>query len=355
MTTDDMADGQARSARRGRTGHRPGALNLGCLLERVLPPERVERNVPMRLYTSFRIGGPADFLVTAETVGELAAVITVCRRRDVPFLILGRGTNVLVRDGGIRGVVIKMAGHFLRTVFAGTAVEAGAAVALGDLARDCGRRGLSGLEFAVGIPGTLGGAVIMNAGAYGCEMKDIVEAARVLRPEDAGPGGAAGDTVPGAVGDVAPGAAAGGEVPAPVTLSAAELDLGYRTSRPQREGWVVLSARLGLEPGDPDAIRSFEEEYSARRRSRQPLDLPSAGSVFKRPPGHYAGKLIEEAGLRGLRVGDAQVSEKHVGFIVNLGRATASDVLRLMDKVREAVFEKSGVLLEPEIRIVGED
>jgi len=309
----------------------------------------------MRFHTSFRIGGPADFLITVESVLELARLVSCCRRHGVPFLILGRGTNLLVRDGGIRGVVVKLAGEFLRTEFSDTRVEAGAAVGLSDLARECGDRGLSGLEFAGGIPGSLGGAVIMNAGAYGREMKDVVESAQVLRPEDAGPGGAAGDTIPGAVGDAAPGAVAGGEVPAPVTLPAAELELGYRTSRPQREGWVVLSARLRLEPGDPDEIRRLEEDYSDRRRSRQPLDIPSAGSAFKRPPGHYAGKLIEDAGLRGLRVGNAQVSEKHVGFIVNLGRATAADVLSLMEEVRAAVYRNSGVRLEPEIRVVGED
>ncbi|MEW6032625.1 MAG: UDP-N-acetylmuramate dehydrogenase [Bacillota bacterium] len=303
-------------------------------LERCLgaavPADRILREVPMSLHTSFRIGGPADYLVTVESPAELSSVLECCERSGTPFLLLGRGTNILVRDGGMRGVVLRLAGEFLDVSYEGPEVEAGAAVPLSELARDCGRKGLSGLEFAVGIPGTVGGAVVMNAGAYEREMRDVVESAVVFRPGGPGRG-------------------------RPERLSARDLDFGYRTSRPQREGWIVLSARFGLEPGDPVEIRRREEDYTERRRARQPLDLPSAGSAFKRPPGGYAGTLIEASGCRGLRVGDAQVSERHAGFVVNLGAATATDVLELMRRVRDAVYERFGVWLEPEIRVVGED
>lgn len=300
---------------------------LGQALAGVLPADRIAADVPMRLHTSFRIGGPADFLVTVAAAAELTAVLGCCRRLDAPFLVLGRGTNLLVRDGGVRGVVIRLAGEFADVSVDREKVVSGAAVGLGDLAGECGRQGLTGLEFAVGIPGTVGGAIIMNAGAYESEMKDVTEAATVIRPEDL----------------------------VTETRPASTLEFGYRASRPQREGWIVISARLGLRKGDPAAIREREADFTARRRNRQPSDLPSAGSVFKRPEGHFAGPLIDRAGCRGLRVGDAQVSELHAGFIVNLGAATARDVLTLIDAVGKAVEASAGVRLEPEIRIVGED
>jgi len=286
----------------------------------------VERGVPMSRHTSFKIGGPADFLVTVESVGELLRVLGECRRRGAPFLVLGRGTNLLVRDGGIRGVVVRPAGDLAATTFDGERVRAGAAAGLADLARECGRRGLSGMEFAVGIPGSVGGAVIMNAGAYDSEMAKVVESADFITTRDLI------ESVP-----------------------AGLLEFGYRTSRPQREGWVVVSATLRLACGDLAAIRRREEENTAKRETRQPTDFPSAGSVFKRPPGRYTGTLIQEAGCRGLRVGDAQVSERHAGFIVNLGSATARDVLELIERVRQTVQAHAGVWLEPELRVVGED
>ncbi len=315
---------------RDADGLRPG---LASCLERAVSPSRVERDVPMARYTSFKIGGPADFLVTAVAPSELAAVIACCQAHGVPFLVLGRGTNLLVRDGGIRGVVVRLEGKFLAVGFEGPLVRAGAGAALADVARECGRRGLSGLEFAVGIPGSVGGAVVMNAGAYGGEMKDVVEAVDCLVPDPTG-GGPSGDIV---------------------TLGPGDLDFGYRSSRPGREGLIVLSARFRLTLGDPAAIKATEDDYTARRRAKQPLDLPSAGSVFKRPEGRYVGTLIQEAGCKGLRVGDAQVSELHANFIVNLGSATARDVLTLIDFVQRRVQAHAGVRLEPEIRIVGED
>lgn len=332
-----------------------GVSRMAEHLSAVLSPENVARGVPMRLHTSFKIGGPADFLVTVENAEQLGAVLEGCFRFGVAFLVLGRGTNLLVRDGGIRGVVVKLAGEFLSTRFDGELVEAGAGVAIADLARECGRRGLSGLEFAVGIPGSVGGAVVMNAGAYGREIKDVLESAEVLEPETLGAG--AGGREAGCRGEPAQRRQASREGGGawPRAVSRADFEFGYRTSRAQRDGWIVLSARFKLAPGDTAAIRRAEEEYTERRRTRQPLDLPSAGSVFKRPPGRYAGTLIEWSGCKGLRVGDAQVSERHAGFIVNLGSATAWDVLQLIRLVREKVRSCAGVELEPEIRIVGED
>jgi UDP-N-acetylmuramate dehydrogenase len=309
----------------------------------------------MSLHTSFKIGGPADYLVTTHSVAELQAALECCRHGGAPYLILGRGTNLLVRDAGFRGVVVKLAGVFLATAFesapGGGVVEAGAAVGLADLARECGRRGLAGLEFAIGIPGTLGGAIIMNAGAYGGEMKNVVESASFLVPEgrQAGAEGKPGKAAPPA------GAGTAGRAGSVFAVAAADLGFGYRTSRPQREGWVAVSARLRLEAGDPAEIAGREEEFTLKRQARQPLDLPSAGSAFKRPPGGFAGTLIDQSGCRGLRVGDAQVSERHAGFIVNLGSATAADVLKLIETVRRVVHEKSGIWLEPEIKVVGED
>lgn len=304
--------------------------DLGRCLGRSVPEDRVGRDVPLREYTSFGIGGPADFLVAVESQAELAGVLECCRLHQAPFLIIGRGTNLLVRDGGFRGVVINLRGEFARVAVDDRSgvVEAGAAVVLSDLSRECGSKGLTGLEFAVGIPGTVGGAVIMNAGAYGGEMSQVVASATLLRPDD-------------------PCLA--------VNLGAGELEFGYRTSRPQREGLIVLHARLQLRQGDPQAIREREEANTSKRRDKQPLDLPSAGSAFKRPPGHYTGALIEAAGMRGARVGDAQVSDKHAGFIVNLGSASARDVLDLIERVRQAVHKHSGVWLEPEIRVIGDD
>ncbi len=326
----------------------PFADRLAAALAAAVPPGRLARNVPMSLHTSFRIGGPAEFFVTVADRAELLAVIEICRDLGAPHLVLGRGTNLLVRDGGIRGVVVSLAGEFRATHFDGRDVTAGAAVGLADLAGECGRRGLAGLEFAIGIPGSVGGAVVMNAGAYGSEMKDAVAWAEVIRP--ALPGDAGARNGAGAEDDPARGS------PLRVArLPAADLGFGYRTSRPQREGWLVTAAGFSLAEGNKAAIHAREEDYTTRRRAKQPLDRPSAGSVFKRPEGHYAGALIDRGGCRGLRVGDAQVSELHAGFIVNLGSATASDVLELIAKVREKVLAETGVLLEPEIKVVGED
>lgn len=281
---------------------------------------------PMREHTSFKIGGPADALVIPATVAELRGAIEFAAGRGLPWLILGRGSNLLVRDGGIRGLVIKT-GLCLREMSnRGSEIEAGAGITLAELANEAARLGLAGLAFAAGIPGTLGGGIFMNAGAYGGELSQVVQSVTAYYP---GQG--------------------------PRTWTAAELDLGYRSSRFQREQAVIESLRLLLTPGDERAIREEMACYARRRQEKQPLNLPSAGSVFRRPPGGYAGTLIEETGLKGRRVGQAQVSEKHANFIVNLGGATAADVLALIELVRRAVEERTGILLEPEIRVVGED
>jgi len=307
----------------------------------------------MSSHTSFRIGGPADLLVTAHDVDELLAVLGCCRRENVPLLVLGRGTNLLVRDGGIRGAVLRLAGGFTELSFDGETVRAGAAVSVSSLAREAGRRGLTGLEFAIGIPGTVGGAIVMNAGAYGSEMRNVVEWVEAVvpgTPLDAMPTGdrPARDHPP----DCA--ARDGGGQDRVIRAPSDRLDFGYRTSRPGREGWIVTAAGLRLATGDPARIAALEKDYTARRRARQPLDFPSAGSVFKRPEGHYAGPLIQDAGCKGLRVGGAEVSTLHANFIVNRGGATAADVLALIEEVRRRVRDRCGMWLETEIRVVGE-
>ncbi|SMC37435.1 UDP-N-acetylmuramate dehydrogenase [Papillibacter cinnamivorans] len=284
----------------------------------------LEENVLMSRMTSFRIGGPARLVALPRSGEELSEAFRCAREMDIDPLPVGNGTNLLVPDRGLDAFVIRTFDGVGDIRCTGEAeISAGAGVLLSRLAsfaRDCG---LAGLEFAHGIPGTLGGAVVMNAGAYGGEMKDAVYEVRALSET--------------------------GEL---MTLREGELDFSYRHSVFSGGGGVVLGAVLRLAPGDTEGIRGKMEELSARRRQSQPLEYPSAGSAFKRPPGHFAAALIQEAGLKGTAVGGAQVSEKHAGFIINRGGATCEDVLRLMDLVRETVFRRSGVTLEPEIKIL---
>lgn len=303
------------------------AIDDGILvrLAASLPPGRVRLAEPLAPYTTFRIGGPADALVLPENIAELQSVLRYCADCGLPVFILGRGSNLLVRDKGVRGVVVKLAGEFTRTEVSGTAVTAGAGVPLAETARLAWRHGLGGMEFAHGIPGTVGGAVVMNAGAYDGEMKDIVTGAKVVDRQ----------------GNCR-------------EIDQAELSFGYRHSALQGDDLIVAMVALNLYPADPDAIQAKMDELAARRRAKQPLDLPSAGSTFRRPPGYYAGTLIDQAGLKGRRVGDAQVSELHAGFIVNRGQATAADVLALIAIVQAEVRQQFGVMLEPELKIVGE-
>ena len=285
---------------------------------------------PLSRHTTFRIGGPAAVFCRPQTIPELTRTLEFCRARGVRTYLLGNGSNVLFADAGFPGAVICLTDLTQPTRFtpAGAdrvTVRAGAGRSLAALCREVCAQGLTGLEFAYGIPGTVGGAVYMNAGAYGGEIKGVIESAVCLD-----------------------------EALRLTCLPAADLALGYRTSVFETRPWCILEASFTLarDPGGPGAVSARMEDYMARRRAKQPLDLPSAGSTFKRPAGCFAGQLIEECGLRGFRVGGAAVSEKHCGFVVNTGGATCADVLRLTDEVRRIVLEKTGHTLEREIRVV---
>ncbi len=287
-------------------------------------PDQILPNEPMSRHTTFRVGGPADVMFLPRREEQVPAALAEAARLGAPAIVIGNGSNLLVRDGGIRGLVIAL-GEGLSAVHRdGDAVEAQAGAALSRVASFAQGEGLSGLEFASGIPGTLGGGCAMNAGAYEGQISDVLVEARVLME-----GGVR-------------------------VLSRDQMALGYRTSFPLRTGGVVLSARFELRPDSPEAIAARMRELNARRRDKQPLNYPSAGSVFKRPEGYYAGALIEGAGLKGRAVGGARVSEKHAGFIVNTGAATAAEVLELIGIVQREVEARSGVRLETEVRILGE-
>ena len=288
-------------------------------LERLFPRE------PMSRHTSFKIGGPAELLVMPEDAGQAAGVLSVCRLEGVPCFVMGKGSNLLVGDGGIDGVVLKLANGFDRVnVQTDGTVTADSGVSLARLASRAQEAGLTGLEFAHGIPGSLGGAVFMNAGAYGGEMKDVVTSMDVL------------------TGD--------GSVE---TLTGEEMAFGYRSSVIQQTGGIVIKVRLTLSNGEPDAVLGKMRDLDARRKAKQPLEFPSAGSTFKRPPGYFAGKLVMDSGLAGFAVGGAQVSPKHCGFIVYTGGAAARDVLAVIEHVKRVVMNKFGVVLEPEVKLVG--
>ena len=294
-------------------------------LLRLLPGAQLLSNEPMDRHTTFRVGGPADWMLFARSAEEIARARRFCREEGVPCTILGNGSNVVVRDGGLRGLVILIGEGMSDCRFEGTKAVSQAGRRLTALSRDALLRGLAGLEFAGGIPGTVGGAVCMNAGAYGGEMKDALAAVTYLDESDK-----------------------------IVRRVVQEGDFSYRNSIFLKNGWIVTEAEFALAPDDGQA-RARYDDYSARRRQKQPLSYPSAGSTFKRPEGHYAGALIEQAGLKGVSVGGAQVSELHAGFVVNRGGATAQDILSLIALIQTKVLEQSGVLLEPEVRVLGED
>lgn len=291
----------------------------------MLGEENVLCNEPMSAHTTFRVGGPADYFVTPrseEALAELAAFVT---KEGIPHYILGNGSNLLVGDKGYRGVIIQIGRSLGEVRVEGDEICAQAGVSLARLAAEAREASLTGLEFASGIPGTLGGAVMMNAGAYGGEMKQVVVGARALAPS--------------------------GEIR---EIPVEKLELGYRTSIFAQNEDVILGAALKLKKGDVNQIQKNMDELKRRRMEKQPLEYPSAGSTFKRPEGHFAGKLIEDAGLRGFSVGGAQVSEKHCGFVINKGGATAADIVSLMEQVAERVERTSGVRLKPEVRQIGE-
>lgn len=285
---------------------------------------RILEQEPLSAHTTFRIGGPASFYMIPENAEEIREGIHFAKEREFPFITIGRGSNMLFPDEGYHGVVIEIGSGMNEIEYSGAGkIRAQAGALLSAIASEAARHSLTGFEFAGGIPGTLGGAVVMNAGAYGGEIKDCIVSARVMD-------------------------SAGNES----ILSREQLELGYRTSVIQSRGDLVLEAEFQFETGDPREIRERMKELNAKRREKQPLEFASAGSTFKRPEGHFAGKLIEDAGLRGYRIGDAQVSEKHCGFVVNRGHATAKEVLAVICDVQKKVLESSGVKLEPEVKII---
>lgn len=298
------------------------ARRAGCI---------TEEQAPMAAYTSFKIGGPADLMVETADSGAAAAVLAACREENLPVLFIGNGSNLLVSDSGVRGVVLHLMGKGLQPAIVGeeadiVRVSCPAGVSLQRFCLFLRDNGLSGLEFAYGIPATVGGAVYMNAGAYGGEVGQALLWAETLSPD--------------------------GRLE---TYTAEQLAPSYRHSSLMDNGHIVLSAVFGLRRGDRNVIGTQMADFMERRKTKQPLEFPSAGSFFKRPPGHYAGALIEQCGLKGFTVGGAQVSEKHAGFVINRGGATCADIWKLKSHVQQKVFEEHGVRLEPEVRFIGEE
>ena len=319
-------------------------------IENLLPPERLRFDEPMDRHCSFRTGGPADVLAVVRTEEELAALLGLLQASQEEYFLLGKGTNLLIGDGGFRGVIVTAADHAAGNPAGGPAAEAGrtgtpcgescfldevrvkdncvtagAGATLKAAAMAAMDHGLAGLEFAAGIPGTVGGGLVMNAGAYGGEMCQVVRRVRLLMPD--------------------------GSLR---TCSGDEMEFGYRTSLLRHVPAAALRAEFVLEPGDPEKIRARIMDLYAKRREKQPLEYPSAGSTFKRPEGHFAGKLIMDAGLAGFSVGGAQVSEKHCGFVINRGGATSGQIRTLIEDVQKKVYEDSGIRLEREVIFLGE-
>lgn len=294
-------------------------------LKEVLSEEQIRYMEPMKEHTTFRIGGPADYFVLPRTKEEVKEVVLRCRSEDMPYYIIGNGSNLLVSDRGYRGVVIQICRLMNQIRVDGDLITAQAGALLSAIASKALESGLSGFEFAAGIPGTLGGACVMNAGAYGGEMKDVLKQVTVMSQE----GGI-------------------------FTIPAESLEMGYRTSIIAKKEYIVLEAVIELQNGNVQDIKSLMDDLKEKRTSKQPLEFPSAGSTFKRPEGYFAGKLIQDSGLRGFTVGGAQVSEKHCGFVINKGDAAAADVAELMRQVSERVKERFGVVLEPEVKRLGE-
>lgn len=280
---------------------------------------------PMKKHTSFKIGGPVDVMVLPGSEEELMNSIEICKNNEIDYIVMGNGTNLLVSDNGIRGVVIKISERLGDIKVNGNILKAQGGALLTVVSKRALKASLKGLEFASGIPGSIGGAITMNAGAYGGEMKDVVTKVKCVDKE--------------------------GKF---VILNNEDMKFGYRKSRVQDEGLIVVEVEMELEEGDYDEILAKMKEYTERRTTKQPLNLPSGGSTFKRPKGYYAGKLIEDAGLKGMKLGDAQVSEVHSGFIVNVDDATCDNVINLIKVVQKVVRDKYDVILEPEIKFVGE-
>lgn len=291
----------------------------------LLGEEKVRISEPMNRHTTFRIGGPADYFLLPSTAEEVKKILEICKEKELPYFILGNGSNLLVSDEGYCGVIIQLYRNYGGITVEGTDIRAGAGALLSQIASAAKNASLTGFEFAGGIPGTLGGAVVMNAGAYGGEMKDVLKEVTVMTEQ--------------------------GEI---MTIPAEKLEMGYRTSLVKKAGYLVLEAVISLKVGDVEEIKAIMKDLTEKRVSKQPLEYPSAGSTFKRPEGYFAGKLIMDAGLRGYQVGGAQVSEKHCGFVINKGDATAADICQLMRDVSDKVQAQFGVVLEPEVKMIGE-
>lgn len=294
-------------------------------LQEIVDRDCIKYDEPMKNHTSFKVGGPVDILVIPNKIEQVEKIINVCKKHKINYFVMGNGSNLIVRDGGFRGVVIKLT-PINSIMIDGNIVKAEAGVLLSTLSKEILRSSLKGFEFASGIPGTVGGAVAMNAGAYGPEIKDILESALVLDND--------------------------GNI---ISLSNKEMDFSYRSSIVQKKNYIVLEATFKLEEGNYDEIKNRMDELNKRRVDKQPLNYPSAGSTFKRPEGYFAGKLIEDSGLKGKAIGGACVSEKHAGFIINYNNATAADVLGLINFVKETIKENYGVTLEPEVKVIGEE
>lgn len=297
---------------------------LYAKLQTVLDDFQIRQNEPLSRHTTFRTGGPADWFLMPEEE-QVAPLFKLLSQEEIPVTVIGNGSNLLAGDVGYRGAVIEIGRQMDAITVDGDRITVQAGALLSKVASQACQASLTGMEFAAGIPGSIGGAVVMNAGAYGGEMKDIVRTVRLLTPE--------------------------GEV---TERAADQMQFGYRTSCVAAEGAVVLSAVLQLRQGEVSEIRATMEALKDKRVTKQPLEYPSAGSTFKRPEGYFAGKLIEDAGLRGYRVGDAQVSEKHCGFVINRGHATAADVMAVIRHVQQTVKEQYQVELETEVKMLGE-
>lgn len=296
-----------------------------CALAEGISQDNIRVKEAMDKHTTFKVGGHSDIFICPDSIQELAHAIKTCKAHEAPYYILGNGSNVLVKDKGYRGVVIQVYKTFDQVTIEGDTITAGAGVLLSKLAKIIAEASLEGFEFASGIPGTLGGAVYMNAGAYGGEISQVLLSADVMDEE--------------------------GRV---ITLTKEELKLGYRTSIIQDTHYIILSAVLKCKKGHQEEIYAKMHDLNTRRKTKQPLEYASAGSTFKRPEGYYAGKLIMDCGLRGFQIGDAMVSDKHCGFIVNCGCASADDIIQLIQHVQTTVADKYQVQLETEVRIIGE-
>ena len=297
---------------------------LACI-QALCPALEIRQGVVLEKYTTLRVGGPADYFVEPKAEEEIIGALQAAKDCDLPVLLMGNGSNLLIRDGGFRGLVIHLGKDFSRIERTEDGLYAQAGALMSQLARAALDAEWTGLEFAQGIPGTVGGGVYMNAGAYGGEMCQVVSSIRILQDEKI------------------------------IQIPAAEMEFAYRHTKAMDEKWLILGASFRLQKGNPAEIEAVMRDLAARRREKQPLEYPSAGSFFKRPVGYFAGALIEQAGLKGATIGGAQVSEKHAGFLINVGGATASDFIALKEKVQQTIQEKFGVHLENEVRILGND